>query len=77
MDFVNRLIARWHAFRRVDVVAFLLLAVLVAAVLAVYVRFPFGVGNWGFGPDWECISPGQGDPVCTKKPMPATPDGRG
>ena len=24
--------------------------------------------NWGFGPDWDCTYPAQGEPVCIKKP---------
>jgi len=27
--------------------------------------------NHGFGPDWDCVNPGSGGAVCTKKPLPA------
>ena len=26
--------------------------------------------NFGFGPGWDCAHPGDGDPVCVKKPPP-------
>jgi hypothetical protein len=74
MGFVNMLIARWHALRRGDVVAiFLLAAFMGLLVIAAVVKLPgfTRTGNLGFGPDWECVYPGKGEPVCVKKPAPS------
>jgi hypothetical protein len=27
-----------------------------------------GAANWGFGPEWQCLWPGKGGPVCIKHP---------
>ena len=70
MGFVDTLIARWRTLRRGDVVAiFLLAAFMGALVIAAVVKLPSftRTGNLGFGPDWECVYPGKGEPVCVKK----------
>lgn len=40
--------------------------VLVVAIGAAMVAFGGRWGNAGFGPEWECMNPGQG-PVCIKR----------
>jgi hypothetical protein len=74
MNFLDMLVARWHALERRDVMAILLLAVFLAAAAASYVGF---TGNGGFGPDWDCTNPGEGDAVCVKKPASSIPAGGG
>jgi hypothetical protein len=72
MGFVHMLIARWHTLRRGDVVAIFLLASIMGIAVILVVKFPnFPTGNWRFGPEWECIYPGKGEPVCVKKPAPS------
>jgi hypothetical protein len=59
----------WRLLTRRDVLG-ILAAVAILAVLAfAYVAFPIsGAGShWGFGPDWDCTHPGEGDPICIKK----------
>jgi hypothetical protein len=78
MDFVDLLVARWHAVSRGTVMSVLLLAAFLVALFFAYARFPTlgPAGNQGLGPDWECSHPGKGDPVCVKKPAPpARPGG--
>ena len=77
MDFVDLLVARWHALSRGTVMSVLVLAAFLVALFFAYARFstPGPAGNWGFGPDWECSHPGKGDPVCVKRPAPAPPGG--
>jgi hypothetical protein len=76
MDFLKMFIARWRMLERRDIMAILLLAVFLAAaaVAVAYVGIP---GNAGLGPDWDCINPGNGDPVCVRKPAPSAPPGGG
>jgi len=61
---------RWLMIRAGDVAALMVLAAIVAAllfsgVLPVQLR-----SNWGFGRDWRCFYPGQGEPVCVKQVAP-------
>jgi len=72
MGFVDMLIARWRTLRRGDVVAIFLLAAFLVIAIVVAVEFPRfdRTGNWRFGPGWECSYPGDGEPVCVKKPAP-------
>jgi hypothetical protein len=37
-----------------------------AAVLIAAELLPYRSHNFGFGPEWECTSAGQGEPVCVK-----------
>ncbi len=60
-----------------DVRAIVLLVAILAALIfgVVEIRSPI-IGkptSWGFGPEWDCVNPGKGDPVCVKKvePKPA------
>ena len=44
--------------------------VVVAAVVAVFLALtflPYRSPNFGFGPEWDCTSPGQGESVCVKR----------
>jgi hypothetical protein len=52
--------------------AALFIAALIGAVLLGAVLFPprYDGASHGFGPDWECTSHGQGEPVCIKKIKP-------
>jgi hypothetical protein len=50
-----------------DIAAILIVVVLAAAGLAVMGRFDWISLNWGFGPDWTCTHPGQGEPICIKE----------
>jgi hypothetical protein len=73
MGFVKMLIARWRTFRRGDVVAVFLLAAIMGILVIAVVKFPnfSRMGNRGFGPEWECVYPGKGEPICVKKPAPS------
>ena len=63
----------WRLLTWQDVFGMVLMATLAVAFLMYYVEHP-SVGrptkldaNFGFGPDWVCKDPGQGDPICVKK----------
>jgi hypothetical protein len=78
MDFVAMLVARWHALERREVMVILVFVVLLAAVTAGIVRSGgYCPGNRGFGPDWACSQPGDGEAVCIKKPPPSPRAGGG
>jgi hypothetical protein len=57
---------------RSDVIGGVIIGAVIAALAVVYVVLaapPWPVKtNWGFGPDWDCVSNGKGEPVCIKKP---------
>jgi hypothetical protein len=59
----------WPYLTRKDIVGILLaIAILLAIFLAYLARVYWGdVPNWGFGPEWECTNPGQGEPVCVRR----------
>ena len=40
-----------------------------AVSMAAYLQSS-GAANWGFGPEWSCLWPGKGGPVCVKHPAP-------
>lgn len=67
----------WPPPRRGEIASIVVIAVIIAAVCFIWVKYPrmsWMVGTAGFGPDWDCTRPGQGDPVCIKKPpSPGTP----
>jgi hypothetical protein len=48
------------------------LALLAVIIFASFVR-PMGLAktNYGFGPEWDCVYPGQGGAVCIKHAPPA------
>lgn len=58
----------WPYLTRGDVAGILL-----SILLFVWVKFPDLVRktNYGFGPEWDCVSPNysNGNPVCIKRPM--------
>ena len=57
-----------HLYAREIVVGLAVLAV-VAGVIALS-WLPYRSANSGFGPDWDCTSPGHGEPVCVKRVAP-------
>lgn len=64
----NRFVWVWLTFHRREVV--LALAVIAIGLVLAVVWGP-GLGprtGRGFGPDWDCVDVGKGDPVCVKKP---------
>jgi len=64
----------WRLMAWRDWAAIAVAVAIVGTVLVALVAFPNGFrhSNWGFGPGWECSHPGDGDPVCVKKPAPKT-----
>jgi hypothetical protein len=66
----------WPRLRTGDVTAIILTIALIAGVFifTTLVKIPILAPTWnnGFGPEWECTSVGQGDPVCIKKPLAAS-----
>jgi hypothetical protein len=76
MGFADMLVTRWFVLRRGDVLAILVSAAILVIVAIALAKAPpyFGrTGNFGFGPDWGCSYPGDGEPVCVKKPAPSVP----
>jgi hypothetical protein len=62
---------RWYLARG-DVLAILLCLALICVVAIGLIWFPQlqnSGSNAGFGPEWECKSVPQGDPICVKKPV--------
>ncbi len=63
----------WFQFVRGNLTAILLMI----AVLCIFIFFSINDATLprksGFGPEWECISMIQGDPICIKK-KPIDPD---
>ncbi|SIO03316.1 hypothetical protein SAMN05443247_01527 [Bradyrhizobium erythrophlei] len=45
----------------------LFVVVVLCFLLFTYIRFPGFVAATGFGPDWDCKSVPQGEPICVKK----------
>jgi hypothetical protein len=61
----------WLSVRRREVAAVALAAAVIGLIAFTIGRSPFGLANnRGFGPEWDCVSLGKGDPVCVKKPAP-------
>jgi len=57
----------WYLTRG-DVLGGLFVLAVLCLLIFSYIRFPgFGASTTGFGPDWECKSVPQGDPICVKK----------
>ena len=71
---------KWRYPQRQDIhtvlrVAALILVVAILVGVAVLPRKPPSSTNgaaWGFGPEWECSYPGDGDPVCIKRTLAGT-----
>jgi hypothetical protein len=60
----------WPYLTRGDVAGILLLIVILGGLLFVSVISPpVRRTNYGFGPEWDCQSPGYGGPVCIRRPM--------
>jgi hypothetical protein len=67
--------------RRGDVLAIILAIVLISGlgVLASLGRWNLPwtlLGNFGFGSDWRCIWPSEGEPLCIKQPAEAVANPR-
>ena len=58
---------QWYP-TRADVMGILFVLVVTCLFAFLVMRFPNFHQDTGFGPDWECKSMPQGDPVCIKKP---------
>ena len=57
----------WYP-RRGDVLGALFVLAVLCLLLFTYIRFPgFAAVTTGFGPDWDCKSVPQGEPICVKK----------
>jgi len=56
----------WHP-TRADVLGILFALILVCLCGFVFVQYPLFRQPAGFGPDWNCQSMPEGDPVCIKK----------
>jgi hypothetical protein len=60
----------WSHLARRDIEGIFIAIFILGGVFLVWVMIP-DMGkktNWGFGPDWECSNPGNGDPVRVKRP---------
>jgi hypothetical protein len=57
---------RWH-LTRADVLGILAAFVLICVCAIVLVRFPSIHQATGFGPNWDCKSIPNSEPVCMKK----------
>jgi len=56
----------WPYLRRGDIAGILFMAAVFALLGYVALFHPLRDGNFGFGPDWQCTSVGQGDPICVR-----------
>jgi hypothetical protein len=62
---------QWNPDRNGTIGLLLILVAFLGIFAAVVIYAPdihYRNANAGFGPDWQCIPQGQGDPVCIKKP---------
>jgi hypothetical protein len=61
-----------HTFRSKDVKAIVLAIALLTVLAIAWIKFGSsgGTANNGFGTDWNCVNPGEGDAVCVKKVKP-------
>ena len=57
----------WWYLKRGDVLGALFVVAVLCLLLFTYIRFPGFVAATGFGPDWDCNSVPQGEPICVKK----------
>jgi hypothetical protein len=63
----------WPQLWRGEIKAVLLGLAILGVVIFASVTLPKSGrhSNWGFGPAWDCHDPGEGDPICFKKPFDA------
>jgi hypothetical protein len=52
---------------RGDVLGGVFVLAMLVLVAFVFVRHPDFKAASGFGPDWECMHAGEGEPICVKK----------
>ena len=61
----------WQKLRPGDGLGLLIAIIFLAALAVISLRTPappqVGV-DARFGPEWRCLSPGRGDPICVKLP---------
>jgi hypothetical protein len=50
-----------------DVMGALLLLLFLSLFAIVAASGPFGPRNFGFGPEWDCVNNGRGEPICIKR----------
>jgi hypothetical protein len=62
---------RWRKIRRFWIFSLIAVSFLAATAVSAWSFFAnpimHGRVNSGFGPDWICTNPGNGDPVCIKQ----------
>ena len=58
---------RLTANRR-EVLSIIALIAIVGIAALAFIKYPVGSRATNFGPDWDCVNVGKGDPVCVKKP---------
>ncbi len=57
----------WYLTRG-DVLGGLFVLAVLCLLIFIYIRFPGRTAQTtGFGPDWDCKSVPQGDPICVKR----------
>lgn len=56
---------KWLPARRGDLAA-IALGVIIMVIIGLLIAFPRVRTNWGFGPEWDCISTSH-EPICFKK----------
>jgi hypothetical protein len=66
MKFARRFTPIWFELRRSHILAALFALAILGGLL--FAETGWVKLNNGFGSDWDCASPGSGDPVCIKKP---------
>lgn len=57
----------WLRFVRDNLTAILIVTAILCALVLTTRHDPRLHPNTGFGPEWECTTMAQGDPVCIKK----------
>jgi hypothetical protein len=58
---------RFIRWQRGDVLGALFVLAVLGLLLFTYIQFPGFKGATGFGPDWDCMSVPNGEPICAKK----------
>lgn len=56
-------------FTRGNIIGGMIAVIIVGALVFILAEYPKGMwhANAGFGPEWHCTYPGQGDPICLRK----------
>ncbi|MBZ9765141.1 hypothetical protein LB553_30455 [Mesorhizobium sp. CA8] len=57
----------WPYLRRGDMAGIVFMAVVLAVAAFALLFFPQRAEqNFGFGPEWQCVRMGEGDPICVR-----------